>query len=111
GAYWRGDSRNEMLQRIYGTAWANDNDLKAYLTMVEEAERRDHRKIAREMDLFHLQEEAQGSVFWHPKGWRIWQALEQYVRRRIDEAGYVEVRTPQLLDSKFWEQSGHWGKY
>jgi len=111
GAYWRGDSRNEMLQRIYGTCWANDNDLKAYLTMVEEAERRDHRKIGREMDLFHLQEEAQGSVFWHPKGWRIWQALEQYVRRRIDAAGYVEVRTPQLLDSKFWEQSGHWGKY
>ncbi|ABS64276.1 threonyl-tRNA synthetase [Parvibaculum lavamentivorans DS-1] len=111
GAYWRGDSRNEMLQRIYGTCWANENDLKAYLTMVEEAERRDHRKIGREMDLFHLQEEAQGSVFWHPKGWRIWQALEQYVRRRIDAAGYVEVRTPQLLDSKFWEQSGHWGKY
>ncbi|HAC59607.1 MAG TPA: threonine--tRNA ligase, partial [Rhodobiaceae bacterium] len=111
GAYWRGDSRNEMLQRIYGTCWATEADLKAYLTMVEEAERRDHRKIAREMDLFHLQEEAQGSVFWHPKGWRIWQALEQYVRRRIDASGYVEVRTPQLLDSKFWEQSGHWGKY
>ena len=111
GAYWRGDSRNEMLQRIYGTCWAAEADIKAYLTMVEEAERRDHRKIAREMDLFHLQEEAQGSVFWHPKGWRIWQALEQYVRRRIDASGYVEVRTPQLLDSKFWEQSGHWGKY
>lgn len=111
GAYWRGDSRNEMLQRIYGTCWATEADLKAYLTMVEEAERRDHRKIGREMDLFHLQEEAQGSVFWHPKGWRIWQALEQYVRRRIDATGYVEVRTPQLLDSKFWEQSGHWGKY
>ncbi len=111
GAYWRGDSRNEMLQRIYGTAWATEADLKAYLTMVEEAERRDHRKIGREMDLFHLQEEAQGSVFWHPKGWRVWQALEQYVRRRIDASGYVEVRTPQLLDAKFWEQSGHWGKY
>jgi len=111
GAYWRGDSRNEMLQRIYGTCWATEADLKAYLQMVEEAERRDHRKIGREMDLFHLQEEAQGSVFWHPKGWRIWQALEQYVRRRIDASGYVEVRTPQLLDSKFWEQSGHWGKY
>lgn len=111
GAYWRGDSRNEMLQRIYGTAWANEADLKAYLTMIEEAERRDHRKIGREMDLFHLQEEAQGSVFWHPKGYRIWQALEQYVRRRIDASGYVEVKTPQLLDSKFWEQSGHWGKY
>ncbi|MBI1262845.1 MAG: threonine--tRNA ligase [Rhizobiales bacterium] len=111
GAYWRGDSRNEMLQRIYGTCWASEKDLEAYLTMVEEAERRDHRKIAREMDLFHLQEEAQGSVFWHPKGYRIWQALEQYVRRRTDRAGYVEVKTPQLLDSKFWEQSGHWGKY
>jgi len=111
GAYWRGDSRNEMLQRIYGTCWASEPELKAYLQMVEEAERRDHRKIGREMDLFHLQEEAQGSVFWHPKGWRIWQALEQYVRRRIDASGYVEVRTPQLLDSKFWEQSGHWGKY
>ncbi|MGB5948171.1 MAG: threonine--tRNA ligase [Parvibaculum sp.] len=111
GAYWRGDSRNEMLQRIYGTAWATEADLKAYITMVEEAERRDHRKIGREMDLFHLQEEAQGSVFWHPKGWRVWQALEQYVRRRIDASGYVEVRTPQLLDAKFWEQSGHWGKY
>ncbi len=111
GAYWRGDSRNEMLQRIYGTCWANEKDLEAYLTMVEEAERRDHRKIGREMELFHLQEEAQGSVFWHPKGYRIWQALEQYVRRRIDRAGYVEVKTPQLLDAKFWEQSGHWGKY
>ncbi|MEN6543623.1 threonine--tRNA ligase [Parvibaculum sp.] len=111
GAYWRGDSRNEMLQRIYGTCWATEAELKAYLQMIEEAERRDHRKIGREMDLFHLQEEAQGSVFWHPKGWRIWQALEQYVRRRIDASGYVEVRTPQLLDSKFWEQSGHWGKY
>ncbi len=111
GAYWRGDSRNEMLQRIYGTCWASEADLKAYLTMIEEAERRDHRKIGREMDLFHLQEEAQGSVFWHPKGWRVWQALEQYVRRRIDASGYVEVRTPQLLDAKFWEQSGHWGKY
>ena len=111
GAYWRGDSRNEMLQRIYGTCWANDNDLKAYLTMVEEAERRDHRKIGREMELFHLQEEAQGSVFWHAKGYRIWQALEQYIRRRIDAAGYMEVKTPQLLDSKFWEQSGHWSKF
>ncbi|MBX3488316.1 threonine--tRNA ligase [Parvibaculum sp.] len=111
GAYWRGNSRNEMLQRIYGTCWANDNDLKAYLTMVEEAERRDHRKIGREMELFHLQEEAQGSVFWHAKGYRIWQALEQYIRRRIDAAGYLEVKTPQLLDSKFWEQSGHWSKF
>ena len=111
GAYWRGDSRNEMLQRIYGTAWATEKDLAAYLLMVEEAERRDHRKIGREMDLFHLQEEAQGSVFWHPKGYVIWQALEQYLRRRIHKGGYVEVKTPQLLEAKFWEQSGHWGKY
>ena len=111
GAYWRGDSRNEMLQRIYGTAWANDKDLQDYLRMVEEAERRDHRKLGREMDLFHLQEEAQGSVFWHAKGYRVWQALEQYIRRRIDAAGYIEVKTPQLLDSKFWEQSGHWSKF
>ena len=111
GAYWRGDSRNEMLQRIYGTCWANEKELKQYLHMVEEAEKRDHRKIGREMDLFHLQEEAQGSVFWHPKGYRVWQALEQYIRRRLEDADYVEVKTPQLLDSKFWEQSGHWSKF
>jgi len=111
GAYWRGDSNNEMLQRIYGTCWASDRELKQYIHMVEEAEKRDHRKIGREMDLFHLQEEAQGSVFWHPKGYRIWQALEQYIRRRLDGAGYVEVKTPQLLDSIFWEQSGHWSKF
>ena len=111
GAYWRGDHRNEMLQRIYGTCWANEKQLKAHLLMLEEAEKRDHRKLGREMDLFHLQEEAQGSVFWHPKGYTIWLALENYIRRRLDSAGYVEVKTPQLLDSKFWEQSGHWSKF
>jgi threonyl-tRNA synthetase len=111
GAYWRGDSRNEMLQRIYGTAWANENDLKAYLTMVEEAEKRDHRKIGQEMDLFHFQPEAQGSVFWHPKGFVIYNQLEAYIRRRLNASGYKEVKTPQLMASKFWEQSGHWGKY
>ena len=111
GAYWRGDHRNEMLQRIYGTCWANEKQLKAHLLMLEEAEKRDHRKIGREMNLFHLQEEAQGSVFWHPKGYTIWLALEAYIRRRLDRAGYVEVKTPQLLDSRFWEQSGHWSKF
>ena len=111
GAYWRGDSNNEMLQRIYGTCWANEKQLKAYLTMIEEAEKRDHRKIGREMNLFHLQEEAQGSVFWHKKGYIIWQALEQYIRRRLEANGYEEVKTPQLLDRHFWEQSGHWDKF
>ena len=111
GAYWRGDSNNEMLQRIYGTCWATEKQLKAYLTMIEEAEKRDHRKIGREMDLFHLQEEAQGSVFWHKKGYIIWQALEQYIRRRLEANGYDEVKTPQLLDRRFWEQSGHWDKF
>ncbi len=111
GAYWRGDSRNEMLQRIYGTAWANDKDLKSYLRRLEEAEKRDHRKLGREMDLFHFQSEAQGSVFWHPKGYLVWRALEAYIRRRLDDDGYVEVKTPQLLDAKFWEQSGHWAKF
>ena len=111
GAYWRGDSNNAMLQRIYGTAWANDKDLKAYLHMVEEAEKRDHRRLGREMDLFHLQEEAQGSVFWHPKGYVIWQEIEQYIRRVLRKAGYVEVKTPQLLDHKLWEKSGHWSKF
>jgi threonyl-tRNA synthetase len=111
GAYWRGDHRNAMLQRIYGTAWRDEKELKAYLTRLEEAEKRDHRRLGREMDLFHLQEEAQGSVFWHPKGWTIYRALESYVRRRLQGAGYKEVRTPQLLDSRFWEQSGHWSKY
>ena len=111
GAYWRGDSNNEMLQRIYGTCWGNEKDLKAYLHMVEEAEKRDHRKLGREMDLFHLQEEAQGSVFWHAKGYIIWQQLEQYIRRRLNAHHYEEVKTPQLLDKHFWEQSGHWDKF
>ena len=111
GAYWRGNSNNEMLQRIYGTAWQTEKDLKAYLHRLEEAEKRDHRKLGREMDLFHLQEEAQGSVFWHPKGYTMWLALENYIRRRLDGADYVEVKTPQLLDAKFWEQSGHWAKF
>ncbi|MEE3323160.1 MAG: threonine--tRNA ligase [Pseudomonadota bacterium] len=111
GAYWRGDSNNAMLTRIYGTAWRNDKELKAYLTQLEEAEKRDHRKIGNEMDLFHLQTEAQGSVFWHPRGYIIYNQLEQYMRRRLDAADYVEVKTPQLMHSKFWEQSGHWQKY
>ncbi|HCX14386.1 MAG TPA: threonine--tRNA ligase [Rhodospirillaceae bacterium] len=111
GAYWRGDSRNTMLQRIYGTAWADEKQLKKYLTMVEEAEKRDHRKIGQEMDLFHLQSEAQGSVFWHSNGYMLWRALEKYLRRRLDSAGYQEVKTPQLMDASQWEVSGHWGKY
>ena len=111
GAYWRGDSNNEMLQRIYGTCWGHEKDLKAYLHMVEEAEKRDHRKIGREMDLFHFQEEAQGSVFWHAKGYTIWQQLEQYIRRRQNANDYEEVKTPQLLDKRFGEQSGHWDKF
>lgn len=111
GAYWRGDHRNEQLQRIYGTAWASDKELKAYLTRIEEAEKRDHRKLGKQLDLFHLQEEAQGSVFWHPKGYTIWLALEAYIRRRLSGADYREVKTPQLLDRKFWELSGHWEKF
>ena len=111
GAYWRGDSKNEMLQRMYGTAWANEKDLKAHLTRLEEAEKRDHRKLGAQLDLFHLQPEAQGSVFWHPKGFMIWRQLEAYIRRRQDEDGYTEVKTPQLLDSVFWEKSGHWDKF
>ncbi len=111
GAYWRGDHRNAVLQRIYGTAWANEKDLKAYLFRLEEAEKRDHRKLGREMDLFHFQVEAQGSVFWHAKGYMIWRELEAYIRRRLDADGYVEVKTPQLLDAKLWELSGHWGKF
>jgi threonyl-tRNA synthetase len=111
GAYWRGDHRNEMLHRIYGTAWRDQKELDAHLHMLEEAEKRDHRKIGKEMDLFHLQEEAQGSVFWHEKGFRVWKVLEKYIRRKQDEFGYVEVKTPQLMDSRFWEASGHWGKY
>jgi threonyl-tRNA synthetase len=111
GAYWRGDSSRQQLQRIYGTAWRDRKDLDAYLRMVEEAEKRDHRRIGREMDLFHLQEEAPGQVFWHAKGWSIWRALEAYMRRRLDAAGYDEVRTPQLIDRKLWEASGHWEKF
>ena len=111
GAYWRGDHRNAMLSRIYGTAWRDQKELDAYLHQLEEAERRDHRRIAKEMDLFHLQEEAAGSVFWHPDGWRLYQRAEQYMRRRLDDAGYQEVRTPQLLDRSFWEASGHWEKF
>lgn len=111
GAYWRGDAKNEQLQRIYGTAWASEKELKAHLRMIEEAEKRDHRKIGREMDLFHMQEEAQGSVFWHPKGYTVWLELENYIRRKLNKAGYQEVKTPQLLDAKLWEQSGHWGKF
>jgi threonyl-tRNA synthetase len=111
GAYWRGDAKNKMLQRIYGLAFANEKELKAHLTMLEEAEKRDHRKLARELDLFHLQQEAHGSVFWHPNGYIIWRELEAYMRRAIDAADYREVKTPQVIDAKQWEQSGHWGKY
>ena len=111
GAYWRGDPKNPMLSRIYGTAWLNKKQLDAYLVRLEEAAKRDHRKIGQEMDLFHLQAEAHGSVFWHPKGYRIWRELEAYMRRRLDAAGYVEVKTPQLMDARQWEKSGHWGKY
>lgn len=111
GAYWRGDSNNAVLSRIYGTAWANQKQLDEYLHMVEEAEKRDHRKIGREMDLFHLQEEAQGSVFWHPKGFVLYNQMEQYIRRRLSGADYREIKTPQLLDNKLWEKSGHWGKF
>jgi len=111
GAYWRGDSRNEMLQRIYGTAWRSEKELQAYLHRLEEAERRDHRKIGREMDLFHMQEEAVGMVFWHEKGWTLYRTLERYLRHRLEEAGYKEVKTPQLVDRKLWEASGHWEKF
>jgi threonyl-tRNA synthetase len=111
GAYWRGDSRNAQLQRIYGTAWARPEDLEAYLQRVEEAERRDHRRIGRAMDLFHLQEEGRGMVFWHPKGWILYRVLEDYMRRRLEGAGYLEVKTPQLLDRSLWERSGHWEKF
>jgi len=111
GAYWRGDARNEQLQRIYGTCWETEKQLKAYLTMVEEAEKRDHRRLGREMNLFHLQEEATGSVFWHPKGWTFYRAVERYMRRRLEAAGYVEVKTPQLIDRSLWEASGHWEKF
>ncbi|HEY5363973.1 MAG TPA: threonine--tRNA ligase [Aestuariivirga sp.] len=111
GAYWRGDSNNPMLTRIYATAWANDKDLQAYVTALEEAEKRDHRKLGREMDLFHFQEEGPGVVFWHPKGWTIFQQLIAYMRRRLNKLGYQEVNAPQLLDKSLWETSGHWGWY
>lgn len=111
GAYWRGDSRNEMLQRIYGTAWAKKEDLDAYLHMLEETEKRDHRRIGRQLDLFHQQEEAPGMVFWHPKGWALWQTLEQYMRQVYKESGYQEVRCPQILDVSLWKASGHWDNY
>jgi threonyl-tRNA synthetase len=111
GAYWRGDSRNEMLQRIYGTAWAKKEDQDAYLSMREEAEKRDHRRLGTQLDLFHLQEEAPGMVFWHPKGWTIWQQVEQYLRRVYRDNGYLEVRCPMILDRSLWEKSGHWENY
>ena len=111
GAYWRGDHRNAMLSRIYGTAWRDQKELDAYLHQLEEAERRDHRKIGKEMDLFHIQEEAVGSIFWHPKGWKLYRTVEAYMRRRLDAAGYQEVKTPQLLDRSLWEKSGHWETY
>jgi threonyl-tRNA synthetase len=111
GAYWRGDQRNAMLSRIYGTGWLNKKQLLEHLTRLEEAAKRDHRKLGQEMDLFHLQAEAHGSIFWHPKGYLIWRQLEAYMRRRLDAAGYDEVKTPQIMDARQWEQSGHWGKY
>jgi threonyl-tRNA synthetase len=111
GAYWRGDARNTQLQRIYGTAWRNEKELKAYLHRLEEAERRDHRRLGREMDLFHIQEEAAGSIFWHKKGWTLYRACQDYMRRRLEAAGYIEVKTPQLIDRTLWEKSGHWEKF
>ena len=111
GAYWRGDHRNEMLQRIYGTAWASKDELQQYLIMLEEAEKRDHRKLGRELDLFHLDEHSPGTVFWHPKGWTVWQAVEQYMRAVYRDNGYQEVKGPQILDKALWEKTGHWDKY
>ncbi len=111
GAYWRGDHNNEMLQRIYGTAWASKDDLQQYLTMLEEAEKRDHRKLGRELDLFHIDEHSPGTVFWHPKGWSIWQEVEQYMRKVYRDNGYQEVKGPQILDKTLWEKTGHWDKY
>ena len=111
GAYWRGDHRNEMLQRIYGTAWATKEELQQYLTMLEEAEKRDHRKLGRELDLFHIDDHAPGVVFWHPKGWAVWQEVEQYMRQVYRDNGYQEVKGPQLLDKTLWEKTGHWDKY
>ena len=111
GAYWRGDSNNEMLQRIYGTAWASKDELKAYIQRIEEAEKRDHRKLGKQLDLFHLQDEAPGMVFWHPKGWALWQVIEQHMRKELNAAGYKEVKTPQIMDKTFWGKSGHWENY
>jgi len=111
GAYWRGDAKNEMLQRIYGTAWAKKEDQAAYLHQIEEAEKRDHRRLAKQLDLFHMQDEAPGMVFWHPKGWTVWQQIEQYMRRTLDAHGYREVRTPFMMDRALWEKSGHWENY
>ncbi|HEX4917973.1 MAG TPA: threonine--tRNA ligase, partial [Limnobacter sp.] len=111
GAYWRGNSDNEMLQRIYGTAWAKKEDLAAYLHRLEEAEKRDHRKLGKQLDLFHMQDEAPGLVFWHPKGWQLWQQVEQYMRKVYVDGGYQEIRCPQILDRKLWEKSGHWENY
>ncbi|MDG1108474.1 MAG: threonine--tRNA ligase [Burkholderiaceae bacterium] len=111
GAYWRGDHRNEMLQRIYGTAWATKDELQQYLTMLEEAEKRDHRKLGRELDLFHIDEHSPGTVFWHPKGWTLWQEVEQYMRAVYRDNGYLEVKGPQILDKVLWEKTGHWDKY
>ena len=111
GAYWRGDSKNEMLQRIYGTAWAKKEDQDAYLHMLEEAEKRDHRKLGRQLDLFHFQDEAPGLIFWHPKGWTVWQQVEQYMRYVYQDNGYQEVKAPQILDRTLWEKSGHWDNY
>ncbi len=111
GAYWRGDAKNAQLQRVYGTCWETEKQLKAYLRMVEEAEKRDHRRLGRELDLFHQQEEAAGSAFWHPKGWTLYRTVESYMRRRLEAAGYIEVKTPQLVDRALWEASGHWEKF
>ena len=111
GAYWRGDSKNEMLQRIYGTAWATEKEQNAYLEMLAEAEKRDHRRLGKELDLFHLQDEAPGMIFWHAKGWTIWQVVEQFMRRVYQDNGYLEVKTPQVIDRTLWEKSGHWAKY
>jgi len=111
GAYWRGDQKNQQLQRVYGTAWRNDKELKAYLTQLEEAEKRDHRRLGKQLDLFHMQEEGPGLVFWHPRGWSIWQVVEQYMRRVYRENGYREVRCPQILDKSLWEKTGHWENY
>jgi threonyl-tRNA synthetase len=111
GAYWRGDARNQQLQRVYGTAWPDEKALKQYLFQLEEAEKRDHRRLGRELDLFHQQEEAAGSVFWHPKGWTLYRTIENYLRKRLDKSGYLEIKTPQLIDRSLWERSGHWEKF